>query len=125
VCPVTVDGQHLLASAGYDGAVRIWDPATGQQRAILEGHQAGVTAVCPVTVDGQHLLASAGDDGTVRIWNPAAGQVQALVRVDGPLLACAQIGVAGLASGGKAGLYGFDYLPMQSPDPSRAGNAHR
>ena len=73
VCPVTVAGQPLLASGGGDGTVRIWDPATGQQRAMLEGHQGGVNAVCPVTVAGEALLASGGDDRTVRIWDPATG----------------------------------------------------
>ena len=72
MCPVTVDGQPLLASGSSDdGTVRLWDPATGEQRAALKGHQGGVTAVCPVTVDGQPLLASASSDRTVRLWDPA------------------------------------------------------
>jgi WD40 repeat protein len=29
VCAVTVDGQELLASAGDDETVRIWDPRSG------------------------------------------------------------------------------------------------
>ena len=31
VCPVTVAGENLLASAGNDGMVRIWDPETGER----------------------------------------------------------------------------------------------
>ena len=38
VCPVTVAGRQLLASGGDDGMVRIWDPQTGEQAAVLEGH---------------------------------------------------------------------------------------
>ena len=53
VCPVTVAGKQLLASAGNDGTVRIWDPETGQQRTVLEGHQGWVNGVCPVTVAGR------------------------------------------------------------------------
>jgi hypothetical protein len=63
VCAITVAGQHLLASAGTDETVRIWDPATGQQRAVLVGHQAAVRGVCAVNVAGQQLLASAGTTG--------------------------------------------------------------
>ena len=77
VCPITVDGRQLLASAGDDRTVRIWDPQTGQHRATLTGHLRGVRAVCPITVDGRQLLASAGDDRTVRIWDPQTGQHRA------------------------------------------------
>ncbi len=79
MCAVTVDGQDLLASGGDDGTVRIWDPATGEQRAVLEGHQDWVGAVCAVTVDGRDLLASGGDDGAVRIWDPATGEQRAVL----------------------------------------------
>ena len=44
VCPVTVAGEELLASAGSDGTVRIWDPATGQQRTTLEATSVRSTA---------------------------------------------------------------------------------
>jgi WD40 repeat protein len=113
VCPVTVDGRHLLASGGDDQTVRLWDPATGEPIRTLHGHQGMIWSVCPVTVDGRHLVASGGDDRTVRIWDPITGQVQALMRVDGPLRACAQISAEGLATGGLRGLYMFDYLPRR------------
>ena len=66
-------GGDLLASAGDDGTVRIWDPATGQPRHVLEGHTGWVSGGVRGTVDGRDLLASAGDDETVRIWDPATG----------------------------------------------------
>jgi hypothetical protein len=77
--PVTVRGREMLASAGDDWTVRIWDPATGEQQAVLEGHEDWVRALCAVAADGRQLLASAGDDRTIRIWDPAAGEERALL----------------------------------------------
>ena len=55
---IAPDGTWL-ASGGDDGTVRIWDPATGQQRAALTGHTGPVTAVA-IAPDGT-WLASAGE----------------------------------------------------------------
>ncbi|MBK6870730.1 MAG: hypothetical protein IPG94_04835 [Kineosporiaceae bacterium] len=80
VCSIEVDGQILLASAGDDSRVRLWDPTTGAMRAALQGHAGAVNAVCSIEVDGQILLASAGDDSTVRLWDPTTGAMRAACR---------------------------------------------
>jgi WD40 repeat protein len=56
----------LLASAGDDGAVRLWDAATGVPVRTLTGHSGCVLAVA--FSPDEALLASAGDDGAVRLW---------------------------------------------------------
>ena len=54
--------------------MRLWDPASGQLTATLEGHTPA-SAVCGVAFsrDGRRL-ASASTDWTVRLWDPASGQ---------------------------------------------------
>jgi WD40 repeat protein len=61
------DGQ-LLATAGWDRTVRLWDVATGQPHGTpLTGHTGTVTGVV-FSPDGQ-LLATASNDRTVRLWD--------------------------------------------------------
>jgi serine/threonine-protein kinase len=62
----------LLASASWDGTVRLWDARKGQLRHKLPGHEGPVRFVA-FSRDGL-TLASAGFDGTVRLWNPRTGE---------------------------------------------------
>jgi WD40 repeat protein len=68
-------GRTLLATAGLDATVRLWDPATGTQIGEpLTGHTDRVGAMCAVPRPGRRtLLATAGLDATVRLWDPATG----------------------------------------------------
>jgi hypothetical protein len=99
-------GGALLASAGADGTVRLWDPATGGPRAVLEGHPGWVWGVCAVPgPGGGALLASAGVDGTVRLWDPATGSPRAVLQghpgwVNGVCAVPGPDGTALLASAG-------------------------
>src|SRR4051794_24124175 len=55
----------LLASAGHDRLVSVWDAATGKDRFRFAGHAADVTCLS-FAPDGQTLL-SGSSDGTARV----------------------------------------------------------
>ncbi|KAG2751533.1 WD40 repeat-like protein [Suillus brevipes Sb2] len=61
----TSDGKKLIS--GSYGPIRIFDTATWQQIAILEGHTGFVTAIS--LSPNNRLLASASYDKTARLWN--------------------------------------------------------
>src|SRR5262249_12187761 len=65
------DGK-LLASAGDDAVISLWDPATRQLRTKLTGHQDWILCLA-FSSDGKRL-ASGGSDGIVRLWDVAAGR---------------------------------------------------
>ncbi|KUO06073.1 NACHT and WD repeat domain-containing protein [Streptomyces caeruleatus] len=62
---------HTLASASYDGTVRLWnvtDPTRPPtSRTVRVSHSGPVYSVA-YNSDG-HLIATAGEDGTVRLWD--------------------------------------------------------
>lgn len=62
----------LLASAGDDQLVRLWEVGTGQCSHLLEGHNDCVWSVA-FSPDST-LLASGGDDKLVRIWEIGTGR---------------------------------------------------
>ena len=67
-------GGNMLASAGGDGTVRLWNLATGRTVKIL--HASARHGVYGVAFSpGGNMLASADGDGTVRLWNPVTGRV--------------------------------------------------
>jgi WD40 repeat protein len=70
---------HRLASASHDQRVRVWDAASGQQTATLEGHTGPVNAVA-FSPDG-HRLASASHDQTARLWDAADTSVICQLRL--------------------------------------------
>ncbi|MFN2496928.1 MAG: hypothetical protein ABR608_13630, partial [Pseudonocardiaceae bacterium] len=111
VYAVRVAGQELLASAGADATVRIWDPATGATERTLTGHTDWVWGVCGVRVDGRELLASASADRTVRIWDPATGYPLHVIPVHYQALGLASFDDVSIAVGNSAGLLAVKLSP--------------
>ena len=56
----------LLASAGGDGTIRVWDVHRRELLVSFEAHSNGVTSIA-FNPQG-NLLASGGLDGTVKLW---------------------------------------------------------
>jgi hypothetical protein len=81
---IAPDGSWL-ATASFDDTVRIWDAASGQERAALTGHKYGVWAVA-IAPDGTWL--ATGSDQTVRIWDAVTGQQRAALAAN---VRCGQV----------------------------------
>ena len=64
---------HILATAGADGSVRLWDLESGKLLRILLAHEHPVRAVA-WSADGK-TLAALGATGTVDLWDPDAGRL--------------------------------------------------
>ena len=67
----------VLATGSHDLTIKLWDVATGRERATLRGHTGNVYTVA-FSPDGS-LLASGSLDGTVRIWDMARAPVREAV----------------------------------------------
>ncbi|MFD6565256.1 AAA family ATPase [Micromonospora profundi] len=74
VCPITVAGRTLLASAGEDGTVRFWNPLTNESESLLSCHDDCVRSMCTVRVGGELFLVTASYDGSICVWDPHSGQ---------------------------------------------------
>ena len=72
------DGQEgLVASAGKSGAIRVWDPKTGNTIHVFRGHVKPVSSLALVNFDSGYkppILASGGVDGRVNVWDLKTGK---------------------------------------------------
>ena len=69
---------RLLATAGQDQAIWLWDPSTWTHVGTLSGHKGPIGSLA-FSADGK-LLASGSLDKTIKIWDPiTAKELQTLV----------------------------------------------
>ena len=117
------DGSWL-ASAGWDGTVRIWDAATGRERAVLSGH-AGPVAAVAVAPDGSWLASAGGGDGTVRIWDVATGRERAVLTGHTSTVAAVAVAPDGTLAGlRQLGSDGADLGRSHQAGTGRADRPH-
>ncbi|QJT04710.1 hypothetical protein G9272_34075 [Streptomyces asoensis] len=92
-------GGRLLASASWDGTVRLWQVTGGRALwplALLRGHTRFVRSVA-FSPDGRTLV-SAAEDGTVRVWDVTAPRGPRLMSVLTP--DAGEVAGAGFGPGG-------------------------
>src|SRR5207302_1671364 len=76
-CVAVSPDDKLIASAGHDNAVRIWDAATGQERASFAVGGNGIAALA-FRADGRLTAVglTAGKTTEIREWDPGNGTSQ-------------------------------------------------
>src|SRR5690606_28794422 len=72
-------------TGSYDGTIRAWDVASGEQRALVHDHGWGINVVLAVGED----LVFGGLDGTLARLPRVGGEVQVLAKRDHPVLSLA------------------------------------
>jgi WD40 repeat protein len=72
------DGRWI-ASGGWDGKVRLWDAATGEECATLPHPDPGIVAALAFTPDGTRLVSGGNLDGELLVWEVATGRIQGRV----------------------------------------------
>jgi WD40 repeat protein len=69
------DGTVLASVGCFDRCVKLWDVATGREKATLSGHPSWLLSVAYAPAGG--FIAAGGQDGGITLWDPTTGSVRA------------------------------------------------
>jgi WD40 repeat protein len=107
------DGR-VLATGGQDGAIKLWDAASGKDLATLNGHTSCVNDLV-YAPDGQQLW-SASCDHTIRVWRPDTSELLATLVTHQREVLCLALAGDGkhLASGDRAGTVAVWDVPTRT-----------
>jgi WD40 repeat protein len=72
-CAISPDDSFIV-SASRDKTLKVWDVATGRERATLTGHTSGIRA-CAISPTSSFIV-SASWDKTLKVWDAATGNEQ-------------------------------------------------
>lgn len=75
---VFAPNSKTLATGSADQTLRLWDVATGKERAVLKGHAEAIWSVA-YSADGK-IVASASFDRTVRLWDANTGKEAGILK---------------------------------------------
>lgn len=95
-------GGEILASAGYEGVIGLWDWRTGRLLKTLRGH-AGIVNTVAFSPDGRRL-ASGSVNATIRLWDARAWKLLHTLSGYAELVGSMVVSVDGaiLAAGGES-----------------------
>jgi hypothetical protein len=112
--------SRLVASAGWDGVVRVWDAATGVERVAYQVHEDARVMTLAFSPDGR-TLASGGHDGAVKLYELAsANERAAYLTANTPVVNLAfSPGGRFLAAAGERGTVRFWELATGKDQPVR------